>query len=431
MEANFVDSGFPRSTIGPGTAAEVTIAPRNSARAPNLPPYFPLPVGAATNVSEMSSAETPVQPQTALRRSRTIDICRGLLFLCMASTHALTLAGVTASHWLRSDVWLPNGWATLVFVVLSGYGVGYVYSVRAPAAARDASLARREYRILLVMFVSNAFFVALKSAMDGDAEELLSLGWWWGFIDLDTPWTISGVLLPTALVMLLGPWLIRLVQQSAARALATILVTKVLVSLAAVSLHASPEATEWWARLLFLEGLGGFPVLPFVLNGSFGVWLGMLWHRSQPQWLNTMTILLALQLLTYATTFAEPAMGWTLWREVFGAVGKFGWVFLLASALAKPRYRGVSAPLSLLGHFGLGSFVWHRVFLQAIAIGLGGLAMVDESLNLPPALRYAILCGGTLWCTWAGCRLVMARRQRQASLAGRAVPGSAETYITR
>jgi hypothetical protein len=290
---------------------------------------------------------------------------------------------------------------------------------------------RRALRIVVVMFASNALFLAMRSALEGEVAELLSLSWWWGFIDLGTPWTISGVLLPTALTMMLGPWLILFVQRSAAQALAAIVVLKVLVSLAGITLQGSPEAGDWWIRLLFLEGLGGFPVLPFVLNGSFGLWLGMQWHRSQPQWLETMTVLLAIQLLTYATTFADLGMVGTLWREVFGAAGKFAWVFLLASALAKPRYRGLSAPLSLLGHFGLGSFVWHRVFLQVIAVGLGAMAMADDHQALPPALRYLSLCGGTLWLTWAGCRGMMAYRKRQARIAGRAAPGSADTYITR
>ena len=55
-----------------------------------------------------------------MNRIRTIDLCRGLLFIFMMNTHALTIAGVPSSHWLFSDFWLPNGWATLVFVVLSG-----------------------------------------------------------------------------------------------------------------------------------------------------------------------------------------------------------------------------------------------------------------------------------------------------------------------
>ena len=66
-----------------------------------------------------------------MNRIRTIDLCRELLFIFMMSTHALSIAGVPSAHWLFSDFWLPNGWATLVFVVLAGYGVGFLFSMLA------------------------------------------------------------------------------------------------------------------------------------------------------------------------------------------------------------------------------------------------------------------------------------------------------------
>ena len=66
-----------------------------------------------------------------MNRIRTIDLCRGLLFIFMMNTHALSIAGVPPAHWLFSDFWLPNGWATLVFVVLAGYGVGFLFSMLA------------------------------------------------------------------------------------------------------------------------------------------------------------------------------------------------------------------------------------------------------------------------------------------------------------
>jgi len=348
----------------------------------------------------------------------------------MASTHALTLAGVADDHWLRSDLWLPNGWATVVFVMLSGYGVGYVFSVREPVGSRDARLYRRGWQILAVMFFSNLFFVGLRSVLDGDTADFATLAWWWGFIDLETPWSLSGVLLPTALVMLLGPLLIRAVAASAWRALAVLFTLKVVVSMTAVALQVSLSATAWWARLLFLEGLGGFPVLPFLLNGCAGAWLGMQWHRSQTVWLRTMAIFLVLQLASYASTFANPSPAWSLWREIFGATGKFAWVFLVASALAKPRYRGFAKPLTLLGHFGLGSFVWHRVVLQALSMALAG-TMAWSDFTPDAGMRYAVLFAGTLLLTWAGCDIVMARRMRDAIRAEKPAPTSAETYITR
>lgn len=86
-----------------------------------------------------------------MNRATTIDLCRGLLFVLMTNAHALTIAGVPRFHWLRSDFWLPHGWATVVFVVLSGYGVGFIFSVRHPLKVRNDALRRRSAEIMAVM----------------------------------------------------------------------------------------------------------------------------------------------------------------------------------------------------------------------------------------------------------------------------------------
>lgn len=102
-----------------------------------------------------------------MNRFRTIDLCRGLLFIFMMNTHALSIAGVPSSHWLLSDLWLPNGWATLVFVVLSGYGVGFLFSTRLSIVERDVALRRRSRQILAIMLVSNTVFAALRDIVGG------------------------------------------------------------------------------------------------------------------------------------------------------------------------------------------------------------------------------------------------------------------------
>lgn len=111
-----------------------------------------------------------------MNRNLQIDLCRGLLFALMANTHALDLAQVAKDHWLRSDIWLPNGWATVVFVVLSGYGAGYIFSVREPDTARNRALRRRGVEILAVMLVSNFVFAALRQIAARDVRPLLDLG---------------------------------------------------------------------------------------------------------------------------------------------------------------------------------------------------------------------------------------------------------------
>lgn len=342
-----------------------------------------------------------------MKRSAIIDICRALLFILMMNTHALTIAGVPKDHWLLADCWLPNGWATVAFVVLSGFGVGYIYAARPAGAARDRAVRRRALEIILVMFGSNIFFAALRQAAGGDAGALATPGWWIGFLTLDTPWTISGVLMPTALVLLAFPFLFHWIKRSPWAVLAALVAARLVTDYFIRGAGASADNSSWLARFLLTEGFGGFPVLPFFLNGCLGIWLGMLRHSSERRWLGAMGLLLALQLLLYFgnTYFRDDlrALGLS-YLTPFGALGKFAWMFLIAYAVTLVGGRFLTGMLSLIGQHALGSFVMHRVFLQGLSIVIAATAL----RALPVEVRYTTLLIGTLFLTWALC---ISRRQ--------------------
>ena len=350
-----------------------------------------------------------------MHRSTTIDLCRALLFILMMNTHALTIAGVGDGHWLRADCWLPNGWATMAFVVLSGFGVGYIYAGRPADAARDRAVRGRAAEILLVMFGSNVFFAALRQVKDGGAAAIASLDWWTGFVTLNTPWTISGVLLPTALVLLTFPVLYKCIKQSPWLSLAGLLAARLAVDLVVRELGAAAGSASWPVRLFLIEGLGGFPVLPFLINGCLGIWLGMARHRSEPVWQVSMGLLLLLQLALYfGNTYFRDALrpfgfGYLM---AFGALGKFAWMFLMAYVVSLVGGRFLTGMLALIGQYALGSFVMHRVFLQGLAIALGAAGLGE----LPVELRYTILAIGTLFLTWALCVSRLHLRWIDASL---------------
>lgn len=342
-----------------------------------------------------------------MKRSTIIDICRALLFILMMNTHALTIAGVPKNHWLLADCWLPNGWATVAFVVLSGFGVGYIYSARPADAARDRAVRRRALEIILVMFGSNIFFAALRQVAGGDAGAIASFGWWAGFLTLETPWTISGVLMPTALVLLAFPYLYHWIKRSPWAVLAVLVAARLLTDHLVRGAGTTGPDAGWLARFFLTEGFGGFPVLPFFLNGCLGIWLGMLRHRSERTWLVSMGILLALQLVLYfgntyfRDTLRPLGMGWL---TPFGALGKFAWMFLMAYAVTLVGGRFLTGMLSLIGQHALGSFVMHRVFLQGLSILLAGAAFHA----MPVEVRYSTLWIGTLFLTWGLC---ISRRQ--------------------
>lgn len=335
-----------------------------------------------------------------MSRFATIDMCRGLLFALMANTHALDLAGVDKTHWLRSDIWLPNGWATVVFVVLSGYGAGYIFSVRAPEA-RDRALLRRGTEILAVMFASNFVFAVLRQVAARDLSPILDAAWWLGFLTLDSEWTISGVLLPTGLVLLVAPWAIRWIQSASWAMLPLLLLARIAVAVITIGVRGTPDAESWLARFLLLEGFGGFPVLPFLLNGCLGIWLGILHRQRQDLWKDALVALLVLQATVYLSTFLPSDPVSSAFRATVGAVGKFGWMFVIADLLTRSSARRFSAPIEQIGRFALGSFVMHRVFMQGLAIGLGIMGLA----SLPPVMGYTALFAGTMLLTWMLCEI--------------------------
>lgn len=341
-----------------------------------------------------------------MNRFRVIDLCRGLLFIFMMNTHALTIADVPRTHWLFSDLWLPNGWATVVFVVLSGYGVGYIFSPRPSIEERDRALRHRSLQILVVMLVSNTVFAALKQISLGNNLILLNLDWWLGFITLDSEWTISGVLLPTGLVVLCGPWIIRWTQRSPWGVLLALGVARLSISLLTVAFSTPAQIDTWLVRFFFTEGLGGFPVLPFLANGCIGIWLGMQQHRSENTWRVAMGLLLVCQLLIYLSIVFPEVPYEPLAVSSLGAVGKFAWMMLITYLFAALVFQPLTSAIELLGRYALCSFILHRAFLQATDIGFRSAGFNDLSSEI----HYIVLFGGALYMTWALC---IARRRYQ------------------
>ena len=334
-----------------------------------------------------------------MKRFQTIDLCRGLLFILMMNTHALSIAGLPSSSWLFSDFWLPNGWATLVFVVLSGYGVGFLFSPRPSVVERDAALYRRSRQILAVMLVSNTLFAALRDILRGQAALLGTLDWWLGFITLQTDWTISGVLLPTALVLLCGPALIRFTRQAPWLTLLAILLASFLTALAVIASRDTPLGDSWTARFFLLGGLSGFPVLPFVLNGCLGIWLGVQRHQDERAWQWAITALMICQLLIYTSTFTPSVSAMEPFIMTVRAGGKFAWMLVISHLLSTWFFRSITNAIDLLGRFALGSFVLHRVFLQATDIGLDAIG----TSAIQKEAQYVILFSSALATTWLVC----------------------------
>lgn len=340
-------------------------------------------------------------PAVSSGRINSIDMCRGVLFILMTNTHALGLAQINAIHWARSDLWLPNGWATIVFVVLSGYAAGYLLSEREPEAKRDELLRRRALDILAVMFVSNTAFAALRELARGTTDSIFSFTWYAGFLTLSTEWTISGVLFPTALVLLVAPWVFRGCKIAPFWMISGLLICQLGLTILSQSLKNTPYNDTWIIEFLLLKGFGGFPVAPFLINGCIGIWLGMTHRRNEKSWLPIIGVLTVWQFLIYFSSFTPTSLYWNILFKTTSALGKFGTLFLLATALVRLLPIRLASFIEIIGRHALGSFVMHRVFLQGLLIATGTFI----TLHFTNTFHYVYLVVTTLFLTWLLCRV--------------------------
>src|SRR2546430_11061581 len=83
-----------------------------------------------------------------------IDMARGLFLVLMASTHAMTLAGIPATSALGR--WgLPRGWASTGLTMLCGFMVATLCRQTVDHARVRERVVRRAKQLLAVMFASN------------------------------------------------------------------------------------------------------------------------------------------------------------------------------------------------------------------------------------------------------------------------------------
>ncbi len=177
-----------------------------------------------------------------------------------------------------------------------------------------------------------------------------------------------------------------------------LLAGRFIVALAVIGIGDSPYSQSWAARFFLLEGLGMFPVLPFVLNGCLGIWLGVQRHQNLRIFRLVITTLMALQVLIYLSTLTQPLPALQPFIMTVRAGGKFAWMLAVSHLMTTYLFRHVTGAIELLGRFALGSFILHRVFLQATEIGLHA---INASIN--PELHFLILFAGTLVMTWLVC----------------------------
>src|SRR5262249_1902540 len=202
-----------------------------------------------------------------------IDMARGLFLILMTSTHAMTLAGIRSTSFLAR--WgLPRGWATTGLIMLCGFMVAtFVRQMEERLRLRQRVL-RRAKELLLVMLASNAVMVGIRHLVAHETEPLFSLEWWSGVLVLGSEWSISGILAPIGVFLVVSPALVGLYDRCCSQVQRVIFAGGVLV-FAALTWSVSslaPDSLAYYRALdaTFGAGAGGFPVIPMIGSGALG-----------------------------------------------------------------------------------------------------------------------------------------------------------------
>ena len=345
-------------------------------------------------------------PRPKSERIAYIDMARGLFVILMASTHAMTLAGIASTGPL-ADWGLPRGWATTGLIMLCGFMVAtFVREMQERARIRRRVL-RRAKQVLLVMFASNVFMVAIKHLMAHETESLFTLHWWGRLLFFGSEWSISGVLLPIGVFLLISPVLIALYDGCRSTIQGVMLTGGVLVCAAltwSVAAFAPDNAGPHDAlNMMFGAGVGGFPVIPMVASGALGFLVGMFWQapREHPDGKTTLGIVL-LFIGTGQLLSATPEIVGRFVARTLLDVSHLLLIIMLAIALTqwRPSQRGLRF-IPLLGRYSLLTFLLHRVIEQALAMGF-------SPFHLPGEFVYGVCFSGGI----VGSLVVILLRQR-------------------
>jgi hypothetical protein len=309
----------------------------------------------------------------------------------------MTLAALPLTHPLQYV--RPRGWATPGFIMLTGFAVAAIYAGRSTLRARTTSkLYQRGALIGLVAVISNMAFLHARAIVEGTWTPARALR----ISTLQEPWSISGVLLATAIVLGLAPWLLRATARLGpprvfALATALTLALDAAIRYAPISWHAS----TWFTSLFIPVSVPGTSYLtfPLVFVVALAVWafaLGALVVGPSQRWALLGWGILAIAALPTNIVHWSPSL---LFEArlliVLGALALLGRL-----AVCRIPF----AALAMFGRSALLIFIVHRVILQA---GVRVLA----------PLRSSVLASVLIGVTLLVCLALAYSRDRAANRA--------------
>jgi hypothetical protein len=328
-----------------------------------------------------------------------IDVTRGLLVLLMISSHVVTLLALPSDSFFRSSLWLPRGWATTGFPMLTGFVIAVVC---ANGRERTRLLRSRAWRLLVVLMASNVLFTGVKSAFFGRTADLLDPTWWTDVLLLRTE-SISVYMLPSTLALFAAPGLVAIRRHLSQRWMTAGLI---LSFIGAWGLHGAggTVGASPWLTALFGNRVAGIPLLPLTCNAAVGFLAGSLWHRYRSKLLEHFSVpWLALVSLVALATLVPPDVA--LAQRTIAPVLRFLIVLALGTILAHTPENGPGKLFVLVGRYSLLAFMTHRALIHVVGAAIAHLAVA-------PASQYMLLAASNV----AGIACVCVLRETHPSI---------------
>ena len=271
----------------------------------------------------------------------------------MASSHAVQLCGVARDSLWQSSYWLPRGWATDAFITLSGITAALVYDWNDDFERATKGTRRRAFQLLLVMFISNFILLVTKYMALHELDKVKHLSWWVGLITFETPYSISLVLLPTVVFLLLAPVLNQIRMRFGVMALALSALT------AGIWVHHGHQSPLIQA---FVHWGGMFPVVPMVGTGMLGFTLGFVWKQYR------MAIPTRIAFVPTGMSVAILFLPLPIPNSIISSVLPTARVLFLMTITALVMYgtrrQDSETGMGLFGKYALLCFLGHRVLLN-------------------------------------------------------------------
>lgn len=138
------------------------------------------------------------------KRVYFIDVTRGILIIWMILSHAIGRAEIPSHHIFQ--LLRPHGWATYGFVMVSGFSIGYLFRwTSGTGNDLQHKLLKRALQIAAIAYFSNLIFISAKLFLGNK----LNLEILFKIATFQYPWGYSSILIPTTLLLLIAPWLLK------------------------------------------------------------------------------------------------------------------------------------------------------------------------------------------------------------------------------